>query len=518
LVAAGAMLAALLVLAGCTGGPPRATLPPTMTSTLTATKAKPANRSAEVAAPPDATTVLDVAPGAASAIATSAALFRGAPVVLVATEGDRAGIATAAALAERLGAPVLLAPAAESPQRTESLRREVDRLAPDAVLAVGAAAARTAEAGDVPVRTVDAADDRSAAPELPAGLPSVTPPRPVALTVLVDPARDDTAAVATARAAGATVVAVAASDPRADPKAITALHAAPPKAVVAVGRAFGPIARLRARLAVAAGGAQLPGGGQVALRGRRIVCLYGHPGARSLGVLGEQGVDASVARAKRTAAAYRRYSDVPVVPAFEIIATVAQGAPGPDGDFSGEATVASLRPWVDKARRAGLYVVLDLQPGRADLLAQAQRYEPLLRQPNVGLAVDPEWKLGPKQRPLAQIGGIEAAELNRTSAWLAALTARHALPQKLFVIHQFRLTMIRHEATLNTTHDELSVLIHMDGQGSTAQKNSTWRSVVAARPANLPLGWKNFYDEDHPMLTPRQTMAKRPAPAMISYQ
>jgi hypothetical protein len=271
-------------------------------------------------------------------------------------------------------------------------------------------------------------------------------------------------------------------------------------------------------LTMAAGGAELPGGGQVVLHGRRIVCLYGHPGTRSLGVLGEQGVAASITRAKRLAAAYRRYSDVPVVPAFEIIATVAQGAPGPDGDFSGESTVAQLRPWVDQARAAGLYVVLDLQPGRADLLSQARRYEPLLREPNVGLAVDPEWKLGLRQRPLGQIGGIEASELNRTSAWLAGLTAQHALPQKLFVIHQFRLTMIRHEPALNTTHDELSLLIHMDGQGSTAQKNSTWHSVVTARPANLPLGWKNFYDEDHPMLTPAQTMTKRPAPMMISYQ
>ncbi len=98
------------------------------------------------------------------------------------------------------------------------------------------------------------------------------------------------------------------------------------------------------------------------------------------------------------------------------------------------------------------------------------------------------------------------------------MTARNALPQKLFVIHQFRRSMIRHEAALNTTHDEVSLLIHMDGQGSTAQKDSTWRSVVAARPDGLPLGWKNFYDEDHPMLTPKQTMAQRPTPVMISYQ
>ena len=458
-----------------------------------------------MAAPADETTVLDATPGAESAIATSAALFRHAPVVLVAADKDRDGIAKAAQAAARLGAPVLLTTAG-SPQT--SLAHELGRLAPESVVAVGADAAAAVRpvAGSVPVLDEDS------------GLPDITPPRPVDLTVLVDATRGDAAAAATAKAAGATVVPVSGGDPRADPKAVRALHADKPKTVLAVGAGFGPAGRLRARLAVAAGGAELPGGGQVMLRGRRIVCLYGHPGTRSLGVLGEQGVAASITRAKRAAAAYQRYSDVPVVPAFEIIATVAQGAPGPDGDFSGESTVAQLRPWVDQARAAGLYVVLDLQPGRADLLSQARRYESLLREPNVGLAVDPEWKLGPRQRPLGQIGGIDASELNRTSAWLAGLTARHTLPQKLFVIHQFRLTMIRHEPALNTTHDELSLLIHMDGQGSTPQKNSTWHSVVTARPANLPLGWKNFYDEDHPMLTPAQTMAKRPVPAMVSYQ
>jgi hypothetical protein len=510
------------MLAGCTqsttGLPSSLTTPPefagtptarTTDTTVTTESTRSTGDSAEVAAPAEATTVLDAEPGAASAIATSAALFRSAPVALVATEADEA----VTALATRLGAPVLLA--ADDPQGTKALRAELGRLAPSAVLAVGAAAARAvrAPAGDVPVLTTE-----PGRPELPAGLPATTPPRPVKLTMLVAAGRDDAAAVATAKAAGATVVTVAGSDPRADPKAIAALHKAAPDRVLALGSGFGPAPRLRTRVDVAAGGAQLPGGGQLVLHGRRIVCLYGHPGVRSLGVLGEQGVAASVTRAKRMAAAYRRYSTVPVVPAFEIIATVAQGAPGPDGDFSGEASVGELRPWVDAARKAGLYVLLDLQPGRADLTAQARRYESLLRLPHVGLAVDPEWKLGPRQRPLGQIGGIDATELNRTSAWLAGLTARYALPQKLFVIHQFRLTMIRHEANLNIAHDELSVLIHMDGQGSTAQKNATWRSVVAARPGNLPLGWKNFYDEDHPMLTPSQTMAKRPTPSMISYQ
>ena len=263
---------------------------------------------------------------------------------------------------------------------------------------------------------------------------------------------------------------------------------------------------------------ELPGGGRVLFPGHRLVALYGHPGAASLGVLGEQGVAASVERAQRVARPYRRLSVVPVVPAFEIIATVAQRSRGGDGDYSGESSVRALRPWVEAAGRAGMLVVLDLQPGRADLLDQAQRYRSLLRLSYVGLAVDPEWKLQPGQKPLGQIGSIDASEINRTSAWLAALVHAEGLPQKLFVVHQFRLSMIGREHLLRTDQPELAVLVHMDGQGGSAQKEATWDAVRRARPEGTRLGWKNFYDEDHPTYTPKQTMRRHPAPVMISYQ
>jgi hypothetical protein len=41
---------------------------------------------------------------------------------------------------------------------------------------------------------------------------------------------------------------------------------------------------------------------------------------------------------------------------------------------------------------------------------------------------------------------------------------------------------------------------------------------VQTAPKGLPFGWKNFYKEDHPVLTPAQTMAQTPTPLMISYQ
>src|SRR5579875_3342275 len=186
------------------------------------------------------------------------------------------------------------------------------------------------------------------------------------------------AVTATARAAGATVIAVSGDDPRADPAAIRALAALRPREVVAIGRGVGPAALLASRVATAATGTQLPGGGQVLCPGHRLIALYGHPGAPSLGVRGHQELAASIARARQTAAAYRRLSRVPVVPAFEIIATVAQASAGADGTYSYVTPPSALRPWVRQATAAGMYVILDLQPGRASLLAQAERYRSLL--------------------------------------------------------------------------------------------------------------------------------------------
>ncbi|SDP88132.1 hypothetical protein [Lentzea jiangxiensis] len=471
---------------------------------------------AEVAAPSEKITVLDAQPGAESAIAMSSALFRSAPVVVVVAETDRAASTGASGVAARLGVPVLQLP----PNRYASaVRDEVGRLSPQAVLAVGADARREVEAwrGQAKVMAIDAPQD-GATTALPSDLPTVEPARPLDVTVLTNSGRDDVAATATARAAGARIVPVRGTDPRSDAAAIDALRAERSSALMALGGDFGPPDRLRKRVDTAISGGQLPGGGQVLFPGRLLVCLYGHPDGPALGALGEQDLDGAIARAKKLAAEYDPLSDVPVVPTLEIIVTVAHGFPGPDGDYSGETDVEALRPWVDKAGKEGLYVILDLQPGRARLVDQAERYAPLLEMPHVGLAVDPEWKLGPHQVPLQQIGGVDAAEVNEVSAWLADLTAAKSLPQKLLVVHQFQLTMIRDEHALDTTRDEVQLLIHMDGQGTTGQKVSTWDSVVGARPGDLPMGWKNFYDEDKPMLTPEQTMSYKPKPSMVSYQ
>jgi hypothetical protein len=264
---------------------------------------------------------------------------------------------------------------------------------------------------------------------------------------------------------------------------------------------------------------ELPGGGTTLFPGRRMVALYGRPGSAAMGVLGEQGIERSVQRIRRLAEEYRPLTQDTVVPAFEIVTTVASASPGADGDYSAESRVADLVPWVDAAAAAGIYVVLDLQPGRSDFLSQAKLYADLLVRPNVGLALDPEWRLGPGQRHRVQVGSVDAAEINRVSGWLAGLTRDHGLPQKLLMIHQFRVAMIKNRAGLVTDRDELSVVIHADGFGTSTEKAETWAALHESSPAGITWGWKNFVDEDRPMYTPAQTLAVGPTtPAFVSYQ
>ena len=115
---------------------------------------------------------------------------------------------------------------------------------------------------------------------------------------------------------------------------------------------------------------------------------------------------------------------------------------------------------------------------------------------------------------------MTAAEINRTSEWLAGLVRGKKLPQKVFLIHQFRVSMISDRQTVVTSHRELATALHADGYGTRQEKTETWNALHAApRPPGLWWGWKNFIDEDEPTFTPRETYAVRPeSPVFVSYQ
>ncbi len=64
---------------------------------------------------------------------------------------------------------------------------------------------------------------------------------------------------------------------------------------------------------------------------------------------------------------------------------------------------------------------------------------------------------------------------------------------------------------------ELALMVHADGFGTQGMKRDTW-NVLRADSPNVYWGWKNFIDEDRPMLDPAATMQMSPDIVFVSYQ
>jgi len=247
------------------------------------------------------------------------------------------------------------------------------------------------------------------------------------------------------------------------------------------------------------------------------VALYGHPGAPVLGSLGEQEVEAAVDRARRVARGYAS-AGRPVVATFEIITTVASSSAGADGDYSNEFPESTFRPWIDAAADAGIHVVLDLQPGRDTFPSQLAEIEGLLAHPHVSLALDPEWRVGPDERPGGgRIGTVDGAEVNEAVDALDRLVRRYDLPPKMLVVHQFTDSMVTNRSIIRGT-DDVVVVFQMDGFGSLSLKRGSWDRMVAGLPSGAMTGWKNFYDEDQPTPSPEETLSQQPLPIYVSFQ
>jgi hypothetical protein len=259
--------------------------------------------------------------------------------------------------------------------------------------------------------------------------------------------------------------------------------------------------------------AQLPLGGTTIFPRYRVVAYYGTAGNAALGVLGEGSPDAMLPKLRTAARGFAGARRIQV--AYELIASVAQGGPGPDGDYSRMIDMARIAQYVDQARRNKVLVILDLQPGRGNFLPQARRLERFLIQPHVGLALDPEWRMPPGKVPGRTIGSVRAAEVNAVSAYVSGLVQQHRLPQKLFVLHEFRGTMLPDVQQIRK-RPGLAMVQHIDGFGTRSEKDATWRRLK--RPQQFHMGYKLFYDEDVRRYGPADVLRFKPVPELISYQ
>ncbi len=253
--------------------------------------------------------------------------------------------------------------------------------------------------------------------------------------------------------------------------------------------------------------------------GARIVSIYGHPDVPTMGALGTYpSAEAAAVAVQALAQQYVPLSgDTRVIPALHLIVDVAQADPGYDGTYLGRMSIGTMRTYLEAARAHGELLFLDAQVGWSDPLVEVRRLEPLLREPDVHLALDPEFAtLGKNEAPGEAIGYLLPEQVNAVQRYLADLSASAAIPSKVLVLHQFRDDML-HDVDRIERVDGVDLVIDMDGWGSIEQKLAGYQAYARGPHAEYA-GFKLFYHWDQPLLTPAQVMALPHPPDYLIYQ
>ena len=286
-------------------------------------------------------------------------------------------------------------------------------------------------------------------------------------------------------------------------------------AVRSSGGETAPVASAPVAASDAKPAAELPRGGRRIFPDFRVVAFYGAPQDEQLGALGIGTPTAAGRRLERVARRYAKKTR-PVLPAFELISTIATAAPGEDGLYRMRQSNAVIARYLRAARKVKALLVLDIQPGRGDFLSEVKRLERWLREPDVGIALDPEWHVKAEEVPGKVIGSVTAEDVNAVSAYVASFVADHNLPEKLFVVHQFTSDMIVDKERV-VKRRGLAVTMNVDGFGDRPNKISKYVAFTTEL-TRFHDGFKLFYEEDTNLMSPGAVLEMKPPPDLVVYE
>ncbi len=249
-----------------------------------------------------------------------------------------------------------------------------------------------------------------------------------------------------------------------------------------------------------------------------IVALYGKPGARNMGILGQYSLENLAPVMDEFVRAYDEANDIRgIIPALYII----YGTVWPEGEI-GLTSGAVIHEYIDYAQERGWYVFLDHQIGKYSVENAVNTLLPWLKYPNVHLALDPEWRT---ERPMEEIGSVTGEELNLAQKMIQDYIVEHNLPgRRMLVVHQFKPRMILNRTAVRTDFERVKLIHCADGFGNPAQKMSAYRFNALA--TNIPLkSFKLFLKPtiekagwDQPLMSPEEVFSLDPRPYLIMYQ
>jgi hypothetical protein len=246
-----------------------------------------------------------------------------------------------------------------------------------------------------------------------------------------------------------------------------------------------------------------------------VITFYGAP-QMGRTVLGLNTPAEAARKLARQTASYSTLGERPAVGEFDLVAVFATAGGGPDGLFRTRQAADVIQSYLDQARASGMRLMLDIQPGRANIGDEIRVLAPWLAQPDVDLAIDPEWNVGPRGIPGQSAGAINSREINAAIRQLAATVSTNGLPPKLLVVHQFRRNMVRGRTRIKP-RPGVQPILNFDGIGAPAPKIAGYAALASTHPGVFN-GFSLFYSLDKPLMTPTAVLALDPSPDFLLYQ
>jgi hypothetical protein len=248
------------------------------------------------------------------------------------------------------------------------------------------------------------------------------------------------------------------------------------------------------------------------------VGFCGTPGAPALGAL--QGNLPAIAKTLEAKAADYAH-DRNLLPVFELIAVVVQSSPGPDGKYRHRVDESIVRDYLRVARKSRALLLLNIQPGQSDFVTEVKYFEEYLREPDVGVALDPEWAMKAKQKPGVYYGQTTGETVNEVAAYLSAVIEQNNLPEKPLVFHQVNRDVLKDESQMKR-FPGVVMIKSVDGLGPVHAKIATYRNLMETIGPEVHPGFKLFFDEDtrigDRLMTPKEVLALSPKPEYVMYE
>ncbi|HLY32327.1 MAG TPA: hypothetical protein VKQ36_14960 [Ktedonobacterales bacterium] len=257
----------------------------------------------------------------------------------------------------------------------------------------------------------------------------------------------------------------------------------------------------------------------------RLLLYYWLTGDNGIGYpqyLGASNDTDLLAKIQQQSAVYQQLDPShPVVSALDLVDPIIEPCSPTYAPYYNHAPNPSvIQHYITLAQQQHMLFFLDVNPGWEPVGQIVNQLWPYLQQPNVELAIDPEFDFvtshacyGP-----GNVGQAFASEINPVIDRLSALVASGKLPPKMLVLYIWQWNMLPDWQSI-TLKPGVTVMTCVDGVGIPKDKIAEYNDFGAVKGIQYP-AFKVFYNEpmEQPVMTPQQVLGLQPPPVMVEYQ